>query len=201
MKILETSPQGLTREEASRRRELYGPNKVQEVRRLSPLKLFLEQFKNALNYILILAVAISIVLGDTLDALIVIVILLFNATLGFVQEYRSEKALEALKELSAPKTIVVREGKEREIRTEELVPGDLVILNTGDKVPADIRLITSIRLRALESILTGEAGSEEKVTGELPEDTPLVDRLNMVYSGTVITGGKGSGIVVATGMN
>ncbi|MEM2135413.1 MAG: HAD-IC family P-type ATPase [Candidatus Jordarchaeaceae archaeon] len=201
MKILETSPQGLTREEASRRRELYGPNKVQEVRRLSPLKLFLEQFKNALNYILILAVAISIVLGDTLDALIIIVVLLFNATLGFVQEYRSEKALEALKELSAPKTIVVREGKEREIRTEELVPGDLVILNTGDKVPADIRLITSIRLRALESILTGEAGSEEKVTGELPEDTPLVDRLNMVYSGTVITGGKGSGIVVATGMN
>ncbi len=201
MKILETSSKGLTKEEASRRWELYGPNKVQEVRRRSSLKLFLEQFRNALNYILILAVVISIILGDTLDAIIIIVILLFNATLGFVQEYHSEKALEALKELSAPKTIVVREGKEREIKTEELVPGDLVILNTGDKVPADIRLITSVRLRALESILTGEAGSEEKVTGELPEDTPLVDRLNMVYSGTVITGGKGSGIVVATGMN
>ena len=200
MRILETSSKGLTKEEALRRRETYGLNKIEEAKKRSPLRLFLRQFQNALNYILLLAVAISMIVGDPLDALVIIIILLINAVLGFVQEYRSEKALEALKELSAPKTIVIRGGKEKEIRTEELVPGDLVTLNTGDRVPADIRLYTSVRMRALESILTGEAGSEEKITAELPQDTPLVDRLNMVYSGTSITGGRGSGFVVATGM-
>ncbi|MGQ9723675.1 MAG: cation-translocating P-type ATPase, partial [Candidatus Jordarchaeum sp.] len=200
MKLLETSSKGLTKEDVLRRQEIYGPNKIGEVKKLSPLKLFLGQFRNALNYILILAVVISFALGDLLDAMIILLILFINATLGFIQEYRSEKALEALKQLSAPKTIVVRDGKEREIKTDELVPGDMVILNTGDLVPADIRLYSSVRLRALESILTGESGSEEKITAELPEDTPLVDRLNMVYSGTSITGGRGSGIVVATGM-
>ncbi len=200
MKLLETSPKGINKEEVLRRQETYGPNKIEEVRKLSPLKLFLAQFRNALNYILILAVVISFAIGDPLDAMIILLILFINATLGFIQEYRSEKALEALKELSAPKTIVVRDGKEQEIKTDELVPGDIVILNTGDLVPADIRLYSSVRLRALESILTGESGSEEKITAELPEDTPLVDRLNMVYSGTSITGGRGSGIVVAIGM-
>jgi Ca2+-transporting ATPase len=200
MRILETSSKGLTTEEALKRRETYGLNKIQEAKKLSPLRLFLRQFQNALNYILLLAVIISLIVGDPLDALVILIILFINAVLGFVQEYRSEKALEALKELSAPKTIVIRDGKEKEIRSEELVPGDLVILNTGDRVPADIRLYTSVRMRALESILTGEAGSEEKITAELPQETPLVDRLNMVYSGTSITGGRGSGFVVATGM-
>ncbi len=201
MKLLETGPKGLAKEEISRRQSTYGPNRIEEIKKRSPIRLFFRQFQNALNYILMLAAAISIIGESLLDALVIIIILLLNATLGFVQEYRSEQALEALKELSAPKTIVIRDEKEKEARTEELVPGDLVLLNTGDRVPADIRLNTSVRLRALESILTGESGSEEKVTGELPEDTPLVDRLNMVYSGTLITGGRGSGIVVAIGMN
>lgn len=202
MKLLESSPRGLTDEEVSKRREVYGPNRIEEVRKRSPLRLFFKQFQNAINYILILAAVISIIVGNNfLDAMVIIVILFINAILGFVQEYRSEKALAALKELSAPKTIVLREGIERRVNTEELVPGDVVVLSTGDRVPSDIRLFTSVRMRAEESMLTGEPGSDEKITGKLPEDTPLVDRLNMVYSGTSITGGRGSGIVVATGMN
>ena len=201
MRLLETSPRGLSGEEALRRRKVYGPNRIEEMKKLSPARLFLRQFQNALNYILILAAVISIVGESIIDAAVIIVILFLNATLGFVQEYRSERALEALKELSAPKTIVIRDGRERRISTEELVPGDLVVLTTGDKVPADIRLYTSVRMRVEESILTGEPGSEEKFVEEMPEDTPMVERLNMVYSGTSVTGGRGSGFVVATGMN
>jgi Ca2+-transporting ATPase len=202
MKLLESGHSGLTSEEVSKRREVYGLNRIEEIRKRSPLRLFFKQFQNAINYILILAAVISIIVGNSpLDAVVIIVILFINAILGFVQEYRSEKALAALKELSAPKTIVVREGQERKVGTEELVPGDIVVLSTGDRVPSDIRLFTSVRMRAEESVLTGEPGSEEKITGKLPEDTPLVDRLNMVYSGTSITGGRGFGIVVATGMN
>jgi len=201
MRLLETSPEGLTREEAAKRQEIYGPNKIKEVKKLSPLRLFFRQFQNAINYILIIAAVISIVAESLLDAAVILLLVFLNAVLGFVQEYRSERALEALKELSAPQTIVIRDGMERKISTDELVLGDIVVLNTGDRVPADMRLYSSVRMRAEEAMLTGEPGSEEKVTGELPEDTPLVDRLNMVYSGTSITGGRGSGVVVATGMN
>lgn len=201
IKLLETDPKGLTKEEALRRQEIYGPNKIEEIKKISPIRLFFRQFQNALNYILILAAVISLVGESIIDAVVIIAILFVNAILGFVQEYRSEQALEALKELSAPKTVVIRDNKERKISSEELVPGDIVVLATGDRVPADMRIYTSVRMRAEESILTGEPGSEEKITAELPEDAPLVDRLNMVYSGTNITGGRGSGIVVYTGMN
>ncbi|MFB0562339.1 MAG: cation-translocating P-type ATPase [Candidatus Lokiarchaeia archaeon] len=201
IKLLETDPKGLTKEEVQRRQEVYGPNKIEEIKKISPVRLFFRQFQNALNYILILAAVISLVGESIIDAVVIIAILFVNAILGFVQEYRSEQALEALKELSAPQTIVIRDNKERKISSEELVPGDIVVLATGDRVPADMRLYTSVRMRAEESILTGEPGSEEKITAELPEDAPLVDRLNIVYSGTNITGGRGSGIVVATGMN
>ncbi|MGQ9721042.1 MAG: cation-translocating P-type ATPase [Candidatus Jordarchaeum sp.] len=200
MKLLETSPSGLNEEEILKRQKIYGPNKIEEIRKLSPIRLFFKQFQNALNYILILAAIISLVGESILDAVVIIIIIFINAILGFIQEYRSEQALEALKELSAPKTVVMRAGKERKVNTDELVPGDIVILATGDRVPADIRLFASVRMRVEESILTGEPGSEEKITAELPEDTPLVDRINMVYSGTSITGGRGSGVVVANGM-
>ncbi|MEM3564472.1 MAG: HAD-IC family P-type ATPase [Candidatus Jordarchaeaceae archaeon] len=201
MKILETSPQGLTKEEVSRRQQIYGPNKIEEVKKLSTLRLFLRQFQNALNYILFIAIIISLIGAHIIDAMVILIIIFINTSLGFVQEYRSEKALEALKQLSAPKASVIRDGKERKINTEELVPGDIVVLTTGDIVPADMRLLTAVRLRAEQAMLTGEPGSEEKHTEPLPEDTPLVDRRNMAYSGTTITGGKGSGIVVATGMD
>ncbi|MGQ9721043.1 MAG: cation-translocating P-type ATPase [Candidatus Jordarchaeum sp.] len=200
-KLLETSSKGLTKEEVLRRREIYGPNKIEEVKKLSAPRLFLRQFQNALNYILALAAAISIIGDHIIDAIVIIIIIFINATLGFVQEYRSEKALEALKQFAAPKTTVIRDNRERKVNTEDLVPGDIVVLTTGDIVPADMRLLTLARLRAEQAILTGEPGSEEKLTGELPEDTPLVDRRNMAYSGTTITGGRGSGIVVAIGMN
>ncbi|MHA1580211.1 MAG: cation-translocating P-type ATPase [Candidatus Freyarchaeota archaeon] len=201
MRLLETSPRGLTGEEARRRLKVYGPNRIEEIKRLSPARLFLRQFQNALNYILILAAVISVVGGSIIDAVVIVAILFLNATLGFLQEYRSERALEALKELSAPKTLVIRDGVERRISSEELVPGDLVVLTTGDKVPADIRLYTSVRMRVEESILTGEPGSEEKFVEAMPEDTPMVERLNTGYSGTSVTSGRGSGFVVATGMN
>ncbi|MBS7269837.1 MAG: HAD-IC family P-type ATPase, partial [Candidatus Freyarchaeota archaeon] len=201
MKILETSPQGLTKEEVSRRQQIYGPNKIEEVKKLSTLRLFLRQFQNALNYILFIAIIISLIGAHIIDAMVILIIIFINTSLGFVQEYRSEKALEALKQLSAPKASVIRDGKERKINTEELVPGDIVILTTGDIVPADMRLLTAVRLRAEQAMLTGEPGSEEKHTEPLPEDTPLVDRRNIAYSGTTITGGRGTGIVVAIGMD
>ncbi len=201
IKLLETRPQGLTKEEVSRRRETYGPNKIEDVKKLSPIRLFLRQFQNALNYILALAAAISIIGDHIIDAIVILIIIAINAILGFVQEYRSEKTLEALKQLSAPQTSVLRDNKERKVNTEDLVPGDIVVLTTGDIVPADMHILTSTRLRAEQAMLTGEPGSEEKLTGELPENTPLVDRRNMLYSGTTITGGRGSGIVVAIGMN
>ncbi len=201
MKILETTPRGLTKEEVSRRQQIYGPNKIEEVKKLSALRLFLRQFQNALNYILFLAIVISIIGAHIVDAMVILIIIFINTILGFVQEYRSEKALEALKQLSAPKTHVIRDGKERKVNTEDLVPGDIVVLTTGDIVPADMRLLSAVRLRAQQAILTGEPGSEEKHIEPLPEDTPLVDRRNMAYSGTTITGGRGTGIVVAIGMD
>ena len=201
IKLLETTPQGLTKEEVSRRREIYGSNKLQEVKKLSASRLFLRQFQNALNYILAIATVISLIGGHLTDAIVITIIIFINAILGFAQEYRSEKALEALKQLSAPQTTVLRNNKEQKVNTEELVPGDIVLLSTGDIVPADMYIYTSARMRAEQAILTGEPGSEEKLVEELPEDTPLVDRRNMLYAGTNITGGRGSGIVVAIGMN
>ncbi|GAB4388438.1 MAG: cation-translocating P-type ATPase [Thermodesulfovibrionales bacterium] len=201
LKELGTAADGLPEEEAARRLARFGPNELERKGRASPLALFLNQFKNILIIILLVAVGLSLVVGETVDALIIAIIVVFSAVLGFVQEYRAERALEALKKMLAETVTVLRGGEEREISSKEVVPGDVLLLEAGDKVPADARLIETASLRCDESQLTGESVPVGKETASLREDLPVSDRDNMVYTGSVITYGRGKGVVTETGMN
>jgi P-type Ca2+ transporter type 2C len=192
---------GLTDAEAKRRLADYGPNELEAARAVAPWKLLLEQFKNVLILILLVAVGLSIVLGHATEAIVIGAIVLLAALLGFVQEYRAERALEALRELAAPTATVLRAGEEVDVPARELVPGDVMLLRAGDKAPADGRLAEAVNLRVEESALTGESMPVEKQTAELDgDDLSVGDRTNMVYSGTAIAYGRGSALVVATGM-
>lgn len=198
---LEADPRGLSPAEAARRRPVYGPNELEAARRISPWAILLAQFRNVLVLILLAATALSIVLGHGTEAVVIIVIVLFAVLLGFLQEYRAERALEALRRLAAPTATVLREGEPQEVPARELVPGDVVVLHTGDRVPADLRLLEAVHLRIDEAVLTGESVPVEKHTDPIPvPEIPLGDRRNMAYAGTVVTYGRGKGIVVATGM-
>lgn len=200
--ILNSTPAGLTGAEASRRLAEHGPNEVQSADRISPLRLFLQQFKNVLIAILLVATTLSAFLGHEIEAIAIAVIVLFAVVLGFVQEYRSERAIEALRQMAAPSATALRNGVEVETPARELVPGDVILLRTGNKIPADIRLIEAVNLQIEESALTGESVAVEKHT--VPLDTvglAVADRKNMGYAGTAVTYGRGRAVVVATGMN
>ena len=214
MARLRTGPDGLSQAEAARRLEQYGPNELKEEEKRSMLLLFLRQFKSFLVLILLIAVALSLAMGwlrtggnllaaheELVDAVTIVAIIFACAILGFVEEYRSEKALELLREMAAPTARVIREGEERVIPARELVPGDVVVLRMGDKVPADLRLMEAVNLRVDEAVLTGESVPVDKNTHPLPADTPVPDRINMAFSGTTVVYGRGRGVVVATGMN
>ncbi len=202
LKELDTSRSGLSGAEARRRLGEYGPNELVEKKKKGPLEMFLDQFKDFMILILIAAAVISGVIGETKDTIVIIVIVILNAVVGFVQEYRAEKAMAALKKMAALTATVVRDGQAVDIPASELVPGDIVILEAGKIVPADMRLIEAVRLKVEEAALTGESVPVEKETAALQdEDLPLGDRKNMVYKGTILTYGRGTGIVVATGMN
>lgn len=192
---------GLDEREAGARLEAYGPNELAGEKRRSLVKMFLAQFKEALVLLLLAAVVISAAIGEFLDAGIILAILIINAFIGAYQEARAERALAALKKMTQPLARVLREGKEKEIPVREVVPGDVVILEEGDFVPADARLVFTVNLAVDESALTGESVPVEKETGALSEEVTLVERRNMVYAGTVVTRGRGRGVVVSTGMN
>lgn len=199
--LLECTPNGLTSEEAARRLARYGPNELQAARRISPWAILLQQFKNVLIIILLIAVGLSAILGHSIEAIAIAVIVLFAAGLGFVQEYRAERAIEALRQMAAPVATALRDGDDVEILARDLVPGDIILLKTGDRVPADARLIEAINLQVMEAALTGESVPVEKHTAPLPDPRLGVgDRKNMVYAGTVVTYGRGRAVVVATGM-
>ncbi|MGH9390341.1 MAG: cation-translocating P-type ATPase, partial [Vicinamibacteria bacterium] len=169
-------------------------------KRISPWSLLLEQFKNVLIVILLVATALSAFLGHGLEAVAIAVIVLFAVLLGFIQEYRAERAIDALREMAAPTATVLRDGEENEIPARELVPGDVVLLAAGDKVPADLRLLEAINLKVEEAALTGESVAVEKHIEPLAEpDLPVGDRKNMAYAGTAAIYGRGSGVVVSTG--
>ena len=155
---------GLSEKEAQKRYEKYGPNILQEKKKISPLKIFIEQFSDFMVLILLAATAVSIFMGEMTEAITIIVIVVINAILGFAQEYRTEKTMEALKGLAAPTAKVIRDGKQVEIVAEEIVPGDLIILETGDRIPADSVLIESKSLFVDESLLTGESVPVENFT-------------------------------------
>ncbi len=201
LKRLKTTPLGLSATEATRRLEEYGPNELQAAGRVSPWTILLEQFKNVLIIILLFATLLSASLGHGLEAIAITVIVLFAVVLGFVQEYRAERAIEALREMAAPLATVIRDGRELRINAHELVPGDLILLATGDKVPADVRLSDAVNLQTVEAALTGESAPVQKHNRPLEDSKlPLGDRKNLAYAGTVVTYGRGRANVVATGM-
>ena len=198
---LRVTPNGLTNQDAQQRLKEYGPNEIKKEKRTFPLKLLLSQFTDVLMIILLIATGLSIAVGEVTDAIIIIAIVIASATLGFTQEYRSEKAVEALKRMTAPTANVLRDGKEAKIPANQLVPGDIIFLYTGDKVPADARLLEVSTMKTDEAPLTGESSPVNKFTLPLPEQTPLNDRRNLVFSGTVIVYGRGKAVVTSTGMN
>ncbi|MFH1976647.1 MAG: cation-translocating P-type ATPase [Pseudomonadota bacterium] len=198
---LQSSGNGLTREEARGRQERFGPNKLIEKKRKSLWMMFLYQFKDFMILVLIAAAVVAGVIGEPSDSIAIAVIVLLNAVLGFIQEYRAEKAMAAMKKLAAPSATVLRDGQPETITAEQLVPGDLVLLEAGNVVPADIRLTEAVQLRTEEAALTGESVPVEKQTEALPEEhLPIGDRRNVAYKGTLVTYGRGQGLVTATGM-
>jgi Ca2+-transporting ATPase len=191
----------LSNEEAARRLAAHGPNELEAAEVIAPWRILLAQFKNVLILILLVAVGLSAVLGHATEAAVIVVIVVFAAVLGFVQEYRAERAIEALRQMAAPNATVMRDGKEDDVPARELVPGDVVLLRAGDRASADARLSEVVALQVEESALTGESQPVEKQTTALVGDQQqLGDRTNMVYAGTTVTYGKGRGVVVATGM-
>lgn len=202
LEFLKTSSNGLSEDEVKNRLSIYGKNILEIKKRKTPFQIFISQFKDFLIFILIVAAIISGFVGEVTDTITIIVILLINALIGFIQEYRAEKAMEALSKMASPYAVVIREGKTKKIPAEELVPGDIVLLEAGDIVPADIRLIEAYQFKVDESPLTGESVSVLKHSDPIPEkDVPISEKKNMVFKGTLVTNGRGKGVVVATGMN
>jgi Ca2+-transporting ATPase len=200
LKELKTSRHGLAENEAKARLERYGLNELKKKKGITPLQIFLSQFKNILVLILIGATIVSFAIGETLDAVVILIIVILNAVLGFVQEYKAERALEALKKFSSPTATVIRFGKLHKIDAKDIVPGDMVVISEGDRVPADIRLVESFSLKVNEASLTGESVPVAKVTDSLKENLGVADRKNMCFLGTNIVFGHGLGVAVNTGM-
>ena len=190
---------GLGEEDARRRLEKFGPNALQRGSREGPLRLLWRQINNPLIYVLLGSAALAVALGKTADGTVVLGVVVLNAVVGFVQEYRAGKAIEALMDMVALTATVVRGGVRKSVPTAELVPGDVVVLGSGDKVPADMRLISARNLRVEEAPLTGESAPVEKGVEPLAEETLLADRLNMVFGGTLVVHGTGFAVVVGTG--
>lgn len=204
---LQVTTAGLSSAEVKKRIEQYGQNKMTEKKKVSALSMFLSQFKNTLTLILLGAVVLVLFIyyfgerdqSDLIEAGLILAIVLMITVLGFIQEYKAEKALESLKKLLAYKAKVKRDGKEKEVDVIELVPGDIVVLEEGLKIPADMRLLQVINLYTNEASLTGESTTVEKNDKELPEKAQIADQHNMLFAGTVITSGRGEAVVVRTG--
>jgi len=204
-KVIETlgsSADGISSAEAEKRLREYGPNLLKEKKKKTPFVMFLDQFRDFMILVLIAAAIVSGIIGELTDTIAIVVIVALNAVIGFVQEYRAEKAMEALKKMAAPAATVVRDGMPLEVEASGLVPGDLVVLETGKIVPADMRLTECAQLKVQEAALTGESVPVEKTTEALHDETLSTgDRKNMAYKGTNVSYGRGMGIVTATGMN
>ena len=185
--------------EAARRLAAHGPNRLPPPKRRSALARFAAQFHNVLIYVLLAAVAVTAALGHYVDSGVILAVVLANTVIGFLQEGKAEAALEAIRNMLSLTAVVLRDGRRREIPAEELVPGDIVFLASGDKVPADLRLVEARSLRVEEAALTGESVAVEKDIAPVATDAPIGDRRSMVYSGTLVTYGQAKGLVVATG--
>ena len=197
---LQADALGLTDEEVEQRVQKYGLNELKEAKRVTPLQIFINQFKDIFVIMLLIATSISFALGETTDAITIAAIVVLNSIVGFVQEYRSEKAMEAMRKLTAPKARLMRNGKEVMVPAKGVVPGDIVLLESGDRVPADCRLMEVVELRTDEAVLTGESTQVDKQIAPVREDAPVADRRNMLFTATHVTYGRGKALVTSTGM-
>lgn len=199
---LQSSATGLTDDVIRQRQEQYGPNELQAGQKVAAWRILIDQFKNVLLLILIIATVLSIATGHGTESIIIGVIVIFAVGLGFFQEYRAERAMEALNQMTAPTATVVRGGEEMQLPARELVPGDVILLKAGDKVPADCRLMEVHNLQADEAALTGESLPSVKQSEALADsELPAGDRINMLFAGTAVTYGRGQAMVVAIGMS
>ncbi|WP_209280931.1 HAD-IC family P-type ATPase [Kocuria sp. JC486] len=190
---------GLSTEEVSRRRDVLGPNKLPDPPRDSVIVRFLRHFNDVLIYVLLAAAVLTAVLQEWVDTGVIVLVVVINAVIGFVQEGRAEKALEGIRQMLSASASVRRDGLWSTVEAEDLVPGDIVRLSAGDRVPADIRLLEAANLTAEESALTGESVPADKTTAAVEKDAPLGDRTGMLFSSSMVASGPGTGVVVATG--
>ncbi len=199
---IKAAQEGLSSEEAGRRLQEYGHNELIETGGKTVFMMFLDQFKDFMIMVLIAAAVVSGIIGELVDTIAIVVIVVLNAIIGFVQEYRAEKAMKALKNMAAPTALVLRDGQIENLPGSELVPGDIVMLEAGNIIPADLRLLEAPQLKVEEAALTGESVPVDKIIDELQgESIPLGDRRNMAYKGTIVSYGRGSGLVIGTGMD
>ncbi|MEN6371104.1 MAG: HAD-IC family P-type ATPase [Armatimonadota bacterium] len=195
---LNSSRNGLSTDEAKSRLDEYGRNEFREEQAISPYQIILQQIKSPLIYILLVAAVISFAVGHLIDAFVILGVVVINTVIGFIQEFRAEKAMEALRQLSAPTAIVLRDGERKEIPASDVVPGDVIVLAAGDRISADARIIEAANLKTDEASLTGESLPVEKSVHPLPENTPLAEQTNMVFAATSVTYGRCEALVVAT---
>jgi len=200
-KALNSRRSGLSSVEVRERLIKYGPNKLKGKKKTPPVLVFLRQFISPLIYVLVIAVIISVIVGHFIDAGVIAGVLIFNAVIGFIQERRAEAAMEALIKMAAPRAKVRRDGKIESLPASGIVPGDIVLLETGDKVPADARLVEASNLKVNEAALTGESVAVDKHTKALSGEVPVAERKNLVYMGTVVAYGRAAALVVRTGMS
>lgn len=195
---LESTRNGLDAATVQQRLEKYGPNKLAEKAGISPFKRFLRQFHNLLIYVLIGAACMTALLGHWTDTGVIVAVVIINAIIGFIQEGKAEQAMGAIRKMLSPKARVIRAGQRHTIDGTELVPGDIVLVEAGDKVPADLRMLQSHDLQIQEALLTGESLPVTKTLASIAADAPLGDRTNLAFSGTTVTAGQGTGVVIAT---
>jgi len=201
LQALNTSLAGLGEQEAKSRLTQFGYNELKERKRVTPLQIFLGQFRDIFVFMLLIATAISFLIGEIVDASTIAAIVVLNSVVGFIQEYRSEKAIEAMKKLTAPKARVLREGREVVVPAREIVPGDVLLLEAGDRVAADARVIEVVDLKTDEAVLTGESTQVDKDVGTVDEKAPVADRINSLFMATHVTYGRGKAVVTSTGMS
>ena len=197
---LQVDQQGLSSTEAQRRLRSYGPNRLRQAARASPWRILLNQFKGLLIGLLLAASLVAFLFGETVEAIAIAIVILVNAAIGFTTELRAVRSMEALRELTRATAVVVRDGKAQQIAADQLVPGDVVRVEGGDLLSADLRLVEASKLQADESALTGESVPVSKSIDAVPDDAPLAERTCMLYKGTALTRGSGLGVVTSTGM-
>lgn len=200
LEALDSSASGLSEEDARRRLAVHGPNRLEAKKKKSPLVLFLRQFLSPLIYVLLGAAILSMALDHYMDAGVILAVLVLNAVIGFIQEQQAAKAMEALVRMTAPRAQVRRDATVMTIPVEQIVPGDIILLESGNRVPADARVIEEANLKVMEASLTGESTSVDKEVDSLLDDTPVAERNNMVFMGTSVTHGRAAAVVVSTGM-